>query len=101
MINSGLKPESGDYPIEIKSEDGLVLVELEYIGEGDCGDYDETDPDDVPLVRFSLYRMYVDGIDNDKFADVCDTCDYDHCEWGAVRDGSYCTIPAPKGREFL
>jgi len=102
MINPALKPDRADYPIEIKSEDGLVLVELEYLDEGNSGDYDETDPDDVPLVRFSLYRLYVDGVDNDKFADVCDTCDYDPFEWGAVRDGSYCTsIDARSSKEDL
>ena len=31
-----------------------VSVELEHIGEGFNGDYDETDPDDKPLLRFTV-----------------------------------------------
>jgi len=33
-----------------------VRVELEWIGEGYEGDYDPEDPEDVPLLRFTVYR---------------------------------------------
>lgn len=32
--------------------EGRVHVEVEWLGEGFCGDYDPNDPHDVPLVRF-------------------------------------------------
>lgn len=47
---------------------GNVSVELEWIGEGLCGDYDEEDEDDVPLMRFTYYH-----------------------NGEQVEDGSYCT----------
>ena len=31
-----------------------VSVELEHIGEGFDGDYDDTNPDDKPLLRFTV-----------------------------------------------
>ena len=80
-----------EFPIELTSDDGLIMVELDWDGEGDCGDYDESDPTDTPLLRYTLFRKYQNGVDDEKFGDLCDTCDYDHDEWGAVRDGSYCT----------
>lgn len=49
-----------------------VRVELEHIGEGWQGEYDETDPDDTPLLRFTVSKL-VDG------------------EWQEVNDASYCT----------
>jgi len=33
-------------------DDSNIVVSLEYIGEGLSGDYDEEDPEDVPLLRF-------------------------------------------------
>lgn len=49
-----------------------VRVTWEDIGEGLSGDYDNTDSDDVPLLRFSCDRK-VDG------------------DWEQIDDGSYCT----------
>ena len=46
-------------------------VELEYIGEGLCGDYDADDPVDVALLRFTVL-------------------DADTKE--QIEDGSYCTL---------
>lgn len=48
---------------------GDLKVEFEYIGEGYCEDYDPTDPDDVQLLRFSVYQ------DNEQ-----------------LDNGSYCTL---------
>lgn len=58
------------------SEDGKVKVVIEWIGEGIDGDYDEEDPDDEPLCRFSVYRRY----DRDERMDphFLD----DHTPWG-------------------
>lgn len=61
--------------IEVVSENGLVKVVLEYIGEGYQGDYDPEDSEDEPLLRYSLYRKNDDDDD----------------DWDAVDDGSYCT----------
>ena len=41
-------------------EGELVRVTLEYIGEGHRGDYDEDDPTDERLLRFSVYRWQDD-----------------------------------------
>jgi len=60
-----------------------VRVEFENIGEGRCGDYDPEDPDDVNLLRFSVYEWGVGG-------------------WSAVEDASYCTqLPADTSKEIL
>lgn len=55
-----------------------VRVDIEYIGEGWKGDYDENDPTDEPLLRFSVYK------DDEQ-----------------VDDASYCTsIRADVSREY-
>lgn len=57
-------------------ERGNRMAELSFIGEGYNGEYDPSDPDDVPLLRFDLYEM-IDGA------------------WEALDDCSYCTaLPA-------
>ena len=40
--------------IELTDDTGKVVVVLEDIGEGWNGDYNPEDPDDTPLVRFSV-----------------------------------------------
>ena len=67
---------------------GNVKVELENIGEGWSGDYDPDDPDDEPLLRFTVSKKDADG------------------EWQQVDDASYCTqiradTPEPRLREIL
>ena len=49
-----------------------VRVTLNWIGEGVNGDYDDSDPNDEPLLRFDV----------DKFEEG---------EWTSVDDASYCT----------
>lgn len=75
-----------DLPIEIIDEiESRCKVELEYIGEGYNGYYDPEDPDDEPLIRFSVYSREF-GTDH----------------WEAVDDASYCTqIPATSHLEKL
>lgn len=50
-----------------------IKVEWQDIGEGLWGYYDETDPNDKPLLRF-YFSQLVDG------------------EWEDLDDGSYCTL---------
>lgn len=52
--------------------DGNVMVELVHEGEGFHGEYDPTDPDDQPLLRFSVYQR-------------------GEGEWEQVENASYCT----------
>lgn len=62
----------------VRAEGHDRCVELEYIGEGRSGDFDETDPDDIPLLRFTV----LDQVE-------------DTGEWLPVDDASYCTnLPA-------
>lgn len=49
-----------------------VKVIWENIGEGHCGDYDEENPEDENLLRFTVY------VNEDE-------------EWREVDDASYCT----------
>jgi hypothetical protein len=77
--------------IEVVSADGLVMVELDFIGEGSSGEFDPEDSSDEPLLRFTLFRRWSADLDQDKFAILCDTDAYGDGEWAAVRDGSYCT----------
>lgn len=57
---------------EIALTKGNRRVIWEYIGEGWSGDYNEDDPQDTPLLRFSCFRR-------------------DGKEWGEMPDASYCT----------
>lgn len=87
--------------LEIMSEDGLVMVELDNIGEGIEGDYDPNDPNDVPLMRFTLYR-YCDDPNHDGIKNNFEGTGYEKNEWMAVRDGSYCTqLRADASNELL
>lgn len=53
---------------------GVVRVEWVNLGEGLDGDYDPNDPQDIPLLRFDVYRL-----------------DSASKTWDAVDDSSYCT----------
>ena len=64
------------------SRKGLIVV-FEYIGEGFSGDYDENDPDDDPLLRFSCFRI-------------------EGGERVEIPDSSYCTLlPTNTRKEHL
>ena len=58
---------------EVKSDDGKFTLFWEWIGEGNSGDYDSSDPDDRPRLRFSVYDS--DG--------------------EQLEDASYCTLMTP------
>lgn len=51
---------------------GQFMAEWVDIGEGWDGDYNPSNPDDTPLLRFDTYRKNGD-------------------EWEPIDDGSYCT----------
>ena len=53
-------------PIASVEKDG-IRVEFVYIGEGLCGDYDEDNSDDEPLLRFDVYK-------NGEFVDDSSYC---------------------------
>ena len=67
--------------------DSTIKVEWDELGEGLCGDYDPDDPEDIELLRFSVYKM--DSVTG---------------EWEPVDDASYCTLmpvtATPEQREF-
>lgn len=58
-------------PISI--EGNLIRADWYNAGEGLWGDYDSSDPDDVNLLRFDIYRK-------------------EGNEWEEVDDASYCTV---------
>lgn len=60
-----------------------VKVEIEWLGEGWDGDYDESNPDDKPFLRFSVYKLeggyFETGSTKDPY-------------WESIDDSSYCTL---------
>lgn len=58
---------------DLSAERDGVKVDLEWIGEGLCGDFNSNDEDDVPLLRFTVLKELDPGI------------------WEEVEHGSYCT----------
>lgn len=54
---------------------GRLRMELSHCNEGWNGDYDDTDPQDSPLLRFSFYGVNEDEAGNDRF-DELDDCSY-------------------------
>jgi len=52
---------------------GDIKIEFEHIGEGWSGDYDPNDPDDTPLLRFTVYKL-------------------DGGQWNEIENASYCTL---------
>ena len=62
-----------------------IRIDFVNLGEGLCGDYNPTDPNDVNLLRFDVYQR---------------KCVFD--AWEPVNDASYCTmIPADTSTEIL
>lgn len=89
-------------PIEAVSQDGLVMVELDWAGEGWADEYDPENPHDDPLLRFTVYRKFVEGDDQDKQLQICEPDGYEDGDWMAVMDGSYCTqLSARTDRDVL
>lgn len=62
---------------------GDKKVVWEYLGEGCSGDYDENDPKDTPLLRFSCFKKGKEG-------------------WQELSDSSYCTrMPTSSPKKYL
>ena len=56
-----------------------IMVVWEWIGEGYEGDYNEDDPDDAPLLRFSVLTREQHPTEGDVG------------DWEPAEDASYCT----------
>ena len=79
-INITLWPDD-ETPVSIEND--VVRADWYDAGEGICGDYNPEDPDDIPLLRFDIYKK--EGED-----------------WVEVDDASYCTrMPADSSLELL
>ncbi len=73
---------------------GNIRVQWDELDEGHCGDYDPDDPDDVELLRFTVYRfdgddaMAAHAAQDPQFAFLLSA---DGHGWQPYDDGSYCT----------
>jgi hypothetical protein len=64
-------------------EEDKIKVEWDWCGEGNSGDYQPSDPEDQPLLRFTVYKTQ-------------------GAEWHEIDDSSYCTlIPITTPEEML
>ena len=78
--------------IIVENRDLRCRVVLEWIGEGNSGDYDPSDPEDCPLLRFSVSRWYKVGESpKNYFADYDANHVFESDEFVQVSDASYCT----------
>lgn len=65
----------------VHPDDPRFMLTWEWIDEGFNGEYDEDDPDDAPLLRFTVYEWKAwDVPENDITG-----------EWEQAEDASYCT----------
>lgn len=80
------------------AEAGRVRVEMMFDGEGFSGDFDEDDEDDRQLVRFEVSIRATGDEGEDELIEY----GVDAGEWGAPKDGSWCTgIEAAQDPEFI
>lgn len=61
---------------DLDIEQGGYRVTWEWLGEGQCGDYNPNDPADTPLLRFSCWQQSVS----------------EDTDWIELDDSSYCTL---------
>jgi hypothetical protein len=59
--------------VQVYSPDKKFMLDWEYIGEGHLGEFDESDGEDIPLLRFAVYVSKNENI------------------WEIMDDASYCT----------
>ena len=65
----------------------MVRVEWVDLGEGMSGDYDPSDPNDMPLLRYDAWvRVMGTSMDEIRGLEF-----YDGDEWGYKANGSFCT----------
>lgn len=82
-VQNGNMSEHKDRAASIHNE--KIRIDFVNLGEGLCGDYNPTDPNDVNLLRFDVYQR---------------KCVFD--AWEPVDDASYCTMmPADTSAEIL
>lgn len=72
----GVRVEVMGDSIRLERE-GLVM-DLDNLGEGECGDYNPEDPDDTPYLRFSFYCRIDEALEHDQLQEL--------------QDSSYCTL---------
>ena len=72
LTASHFKKNPSDFET-IRREGKSYAIELEWIGEGIDGDYNPSNPNDIPLLRVNVQRRTNDG------------------DWEDLNDGSYCT----------
>lgn len=70
------------------SKNGMVKVEWVDLGEGKCGDYDPTDPDDVALLRWDAYVKWT-GTPMDEIRGLEPEFD---TGWAYCDHSSFCTL---------
>ena len=75
-------PENEQMFEELELRRGNLRVTWEYIGEGLSGDYNHEDPQDVPLLRFTVSR---------RIPGMADDTGVEPDEWQQLDDASYCT----------
>lgn len=63
----------------VHPEDPNMMLTWEWLDEGYNGEYDENDPDDVPLLRFTIYTREQHPTEGDVG------------DWEQAEDCSYCT----------
>lgn len=74
-------------PVSIRGK--VVRVDWYNAGEGICGDYNPSDPNDINLLRFDVYVYRYDE-------------EADEWYWEPVDDASYCTrVPADTNIDTL
>ena len=67
----------------VGAEEDKIKVEWDWLGEGNSGDYQPSDPEDQPFLRFTVYQTQ-------------------GAEWHEIDDSSYCTlIPITTPEEML
>lgn len=76
-VQSLLEKQLGEVDIQLTQNNeairlsrGGLVMDLDWIGEGYEGYYDEDDPEDAPLLRFSFY---VQSNENDELTELSDS----------------------------
>lgn len=90
------KKAIGDFlPVAVKED--KVMVEFENIGEGLSGDYNEDDEQDIPVLRFGVYKRSTNPLPAfDKGIPKPED------QWESVDDASYSTkVPVDTPKESL
>jgi len=74
--------QQDEFP-EVLSPDGFAMLQWEYVNEGYSGFYNPDDPDDAPLLRFTIYEWIEGHYSNGHWV---------YSDWQQKEDASYCTL---------